>query len=189
MANELHIITVRRREVEQEIARAREVIVSGEKELVELDMAASVLARLTGASWPPVGEADQQSKAGDASISARVDLTVPQMITQVLRDAHKRGVTMMEPKDIRQAIEAELDPSIRSEAVSSIVWRMWKRNQLQKVEGTSAYRLVQLLPGMKGFVTDAQNEKPVDAKSSPDTSTGLFNNPELGREAGQGGGT
>ena len=165
MAQELNVITVRRREVEQEIARARDVITNGEKELAELDMAGAVIARLTGASWPPAGEADAgPSKGGPLFSGAAVaPMSLPSMIEAVLTKAHRRGLRMMEPKEIRQEIADSLDPNVKSEAVSSICWRMWKRGQLEKVAETAAYRLP-LKPGDEGYVrSPPPKEKPADA--------------------------
>jgi len=111
------------------------------------------------------------------------------MIEAVLTKAHRR----MEPKEIRQEIADMFDPNVKSEAVSSICWRMWKRGQLEKVKGTASYRLPPSdkvnLPGMAGGVPRlaSDKEKPVDAQSSPEAPTGLFSN-KRGREVGQGGG-
>lgn len=187
MSNEMHLILTRRREVEQEIARAKAVIALGQKELLELDMAGAVVARLSGASWPPSGEdngrpATEVRLPGPAELTMTADApkvvakSLPEMIEEVLSKAHRRGLRMMEPKEIKQEIINTLDPNVRPEAVSSISWRMWKRGQLEKVEGTSAYRL-------------PQNENPSDDAPAGVASEGLLSSPAQGREAGPGGGT
>ena len=38
----------------------------------------------------------------------------------------------MEPRDLTRAIARRWWPSVKSEEVSPIVWRMWKRGQLRK---------------------------------------------------------
>lgn len=196
MTQEMNLILTRRREVEAEIERTKALLSDLEREIGELDMAGRVIARLSGAKWPETGAADQRAATVVHVPTATVrKLTLPEMIEVVLTKAHRSGRKGLEPKEIRQHIAESLDPEVKSEAVSSICWRMWKRGQLQKVDDTAAYRLPASdnlnLPGLPGGapLPSPEKEKPVDAQSSPDTSTGLFSNPEHGREAGQGGGT
>lgn len=174
--DEIVLITKRRQEVEAAIVRMRNEIAGLENELAELDVAGRVMARLSGADWPPAGAANERATAPVAIQQKRPGMSLPQMIRLTLERGDRRGLRGMEPKDIRQAITDELGHEVKSEAVSSICWRMWKRGDLIKDEGSPLYHL-------------AEKEKPVDEAPGQDSPTGLFSNPKHGREAGQGGGT
>lgn len=104
-------------------------------------------------------------------------MSMPDMITKALQAESLFGDTSegLEPREILSSIRQLIWPQAKSEAVSSIVWRMWKRGQLEKI-GTR-YRL-------------PQKNEPSDGKSWPDTSEGSDHQPPAqGREAGPGGGT
>ena len=186
-----NVILIRRREVEQEIARLKSSISAMEAELVDLATAERVIARLTGAERPTVGTGHSE-KSPEVSGAKPSDIpTMPQMITEVLSKAHRRGRISMTPKEIAAEIAESLWPEVQGEAVSSIVWRMWKRGQLSKhADGLYALVGVPSAFNFDGIDDESQpaNEKPSDAKSQPDTSEGLSETEQQGREAGPGGG-
>jgi hypothetical protein len=175
------LILNRRREVEQEIARLQTQLKEYDKELVELATAERVLTRLTGARGPAPSEAVGPSTAkGSAEGAAPVTYgnppTLPQLILTALSRAHRSGLTGLEPKDIADAILLR-NPTAKVSGVNSIAWRMWKRGQLAKDEGSSLYRL-------------PDKEKPADLLSpAGEQSAGLSDQPSAqGGEARPGGG-
>lgn len=174
--DQLHLITTRRREVEQEIARLKQELAEREGELVELDTAGKVIARLSGAKWPPAGALDAAPKAQpDRALTAK-RLTMPKMILAALRQAKAEHKPGLEPKDMTQWISVTYDPSVKGEYVSAIAWRMWKRGQLEKPEDSALYSL----PGMNEAGDDLLGEATSPASGSQS---------QQGREAGPGGGT
>lgn len=92
------------------------------------------------------------------------------------RQDRQRGLAGRTPQEIRDYIEITYGQQI-GQQINTTASRMWRDvKEIDKDTETGLFRL-------------PPNEKPVDAQSRQDTSTGLFNNPEHGREAGQGGGT
>ncbi|MER8650292.1 hypothetical protein [Mesorhizobium sp. M0586] len=175
----INLISLRRREIEQRMAQLKSDLSVYEKELVELDTAERVFARLSGAERPAAGEANQLAAANVHGFLTK-KLTVPEMILSVLHDeqdmaSHFEGI---EPKEIARLIEKKfLGRQIRSEAVSSICWRMRKREQLVKSSEGPFYSL----PG---------KEKPADLLSpGGEQSAGLSETGAQGGEARPGGGT
>lgn len=172
---DINLITNRRREVEGEISRLKSRLGEMQAELVELDTAERVVARLTGAERPTSGAADESESAATASRKPDDIPTMPEMILAILTDAWGRDQSGLAPKDITAEIARRWWPDVRGESVSSIAWRMKDRGQLDK-QGT-----VYMVP---------QKEKAVDDEPDGNTSTALFSNPQQqGREAGPGGGT
>jgi hypothetical protein len=162
------LIADRRRKIEAEMADLTEHMAALKSELVELDTAGRVLARLSGTSWPP---APQRVDGDDTEDSGKPnDLpTVPDMILAVLGTAKGSGLRGMEPKTITAQIAEGWWPDVKGPHISSVVWRMWKAGRLAK-DGA-----IYMLPDM--------NEPP-DGKSATDTSEGSIHQPEAqGREA------
>jgi len=58
--------------------------------------------------------------------------TTPEMILTLLTEASRRGSRGYEPQELTRAISRRWWPGVKSEEVSPIVWRMWKRGQLRK---------------------------------------------------------
>ncbi|PSJ54868.1 hypothetical protein [Kumtagia ephedrae] len=176
---DMTLILNRRREVEQEIARLKDALSVMEAELVELATAERVMSRLTGAERPSAGATDQPKPPATARPSAR-KATMPEMITKVLQNAdYEAGIfggVALEPKEIGRRIEQLYGVIVRGEAVSSICWRMWKRGQLAKDEGSSSYHL----PTNNKSAKEAQGSAFADLLGSPNMQD---------REAGPGGGT
>jgi hypothetical protein len=54
------------------------------------------------------------------------------MIAASLRDAHKRGLSGLRPKEMAEFIRQKWWPHLKSEAVSPIAWRMLKQGELAK---------------------------------------------------------
>lgn len=159
------LISDREKQIEGEIARHQQSIVELRAEKAELETAKRVLARLGLSATPgqsPIGRALE--KAGHEHYEDQRDSpgkpegipTVPAMIRNVLKNAlHVKG---LEPKDITARIATLWWPDVKSEVVSSIAWRMWKRGDLEK-EG-SLYRL-------------PQENKAADANSGRESSAAL----------------
>ncbi|MBO6540839.1 MAG: hypothetical protein JJ969_15740 [Rhizobiaceae bacterium] len=161
----MNLILSRRREVEQEIARTRDLLAELDKELAELDMAGRVVARLTGAKWPEAGSANQP--AAQTPSKSKKSYTLPDMISFTLRQSYRTGRRGLTPKEIRDSIKDNLDPNVRSEAVSSICWRMWKRGQLIKDDDSAEYRLPE-----KDMATDLLSVRDQSAAIGPEAQGG-----------------
>jgi hypothetical protein len=163
---EMTLLSNRRREVLGEIARLKERLSEMEAELVDIDAAGRVIARLSGAEWPPSGAQDKPKPAGASGAKPEGTPTMPEMIKDVLARAHRQGRRGMEPKEIAKAIAEQWWPDVRGDHASSITWRMWKRGDLEKVEGTTLYRL-------------PQEDKAPDADAAEQPSGALFQNPSM----------
>jgi hypothetical protein len=174
--SDIALIQNRVREVEQQINRYRMSIDGLEKELKELELAARVLARLSGATGDQVGQEDASgTKATGGSGKPEGAPTMPEMIVEVLKQYESVFGDGAEPKAIAREIRLRWWPDVDGAYVSSIMWRMWKRGDLVKHTETATYRL-------------PDEGKTADDKPSRDTSAAsLFNHAE-GREAGPGGG-
>lgn len=189
------LITNRKREVEQEIARLRQSITSYEAELTELDTALRVLSRLSGAERGSTGEADQQKPAEASGQTFRPLKTMPNMILDVLQEAYDDGERDgLEPKEILRRIKAWYGIDPRPEAVSPICWRMWKRGQLVKDENSPLYRLPDSLlrtvnDGLKRVAETVQKNSAADDVSGEEPPAAEDQPNVQGRDASEGGGT
>ncbi|TGP57242.1 hypothetical protein EN873_03890 [bacterium M00.F.Ca.ET.230.01.1.1] len=151
---EMNLIENRRHDVEQQIARLRVSLGKLEAELVELETAANVIARLTGAKRPETGTSTQPSTASAPSRTVTVMRDNPlvkappmsKLITDELEKAHADNEVGLEPKEMLRRIAVRIMPAPKGEYVSSIAWRMWKHGQLVKEDENSA---VYSLPGRK----------------------------------------
>lgn len=163
------------------IEAARKVISDGEAELLDLDVTGRTIARLTGASWPPTGEADAKVEASNvgrvlAVEDASVKPTMPEMIVAALRAAHSQNFQAIEPKVIAIYIDRIFHNKPDGANVASIVWRMWKRGQVVRTQG-GTYRL------------PSETNEAADLLSREDQSTASVSTPAQGGEARPGGGT
>jgi hypothetical protein len=61
-----------------------------------------------------------------------------EMITASLRDAHKRGLPGLKPKDMAEFIRQKWWPHLKGEAVGPIAWRMLQNKELGKNGGLYA---------------------------------------------------
>lgn len=165
---EMNLIENRRHDVEQQIARLKTNLAKLEAELVELETAANVIARLTGAKRPETSTPAQPSTAAASSRTITVMRDNPlvkappmsKLITDELQKAHAENEAGLEPKEMQRRIAVRIMPAPKGEYVSSIAWRMWKHGQLVKEDENSA---VYSLPG----------RKPADQVSVADQSAGL----------------
>lgn len=114
-----------------------------QQELVELDTAERVFARLSGAERHTAGPADEpKPQEAPQSDAPRVRLpSMPNMILSVMQDSYRQGLKGLSPKEMGERIGEKFSHSPRGDAVSSIAWRMWKRGQLRKDEDSPLYSL------------------------------------------------
>ncbi|WP_299683879.1 hypothetical protein [uncultured Tateyamaria sp.] len=142
--SEQSIITRRIEEVKAESVRLRAKLAENDKELVELETAASVIARLTGAERPETVTSDATSTSKDAVRAKNAKPeglpTMPELILMALKQ-EKRA---MEPREITEVIRRNWWPEVDGQKIGSIVWRLNNRKDIEKVEGTSTYRLPQI---------------------------------------------
>ncbi len=168
-----NLINRRRDEVIQEINLIQKRRSELEKELAELETAERVIARLSGAERSPIGETDERKPETPSGGKPEGIPTMPKMIMEALTaydpfDGAK-------PRAVRDWIADCYWSGVKVDSVASILWRMWKRGQLEKKD--SHY----MLP---------QNVETADADPTKETPTAsLFQPDAQGREAGPGGGT
>ncbi len=173
MGMETNLINRRREEVSQEITRLQKQLAEMEKELVELDTAERVISRLSGAERGAPGAADEHESETPSGEKPEGIPTMPQMITEALT-FYCRVQGRAKPRDVRDWIKRKYWRDVKGETVSSILWRMWKRGDLEKI-GTQ-YRL-------------PLKEETADEDPSKETSTASLFPSAQGREAVPGGGT
>lgn len=158
MTDQLKLVRDRREAVEAEIEHLIARIAALKAELPDLQVTERTLARLAGVDAPaslsgmfadaPEKEADRKPITS-AQLAAALNgggkpsglPTTPDMILTLLMESRRRGVGGMEPRDLTRAIARRWWPGVKSEEVSPIVWRMYKRGQLRK-EG-SVYLLTE----------------------------------------------
>lgn len=134
-ASHLQLIVSRRREIDEELARLAAQTDELRKELNDLSVAERVMARLSGAD---VAEASQEAEpqGGPVNVTSRKPEgtpSVPDMIITVLEYARLASPSGgYEPKEITKHIQNEWWPDMPPSVTNSIVWRMWKRGQLEK---------------------------------------------------------
>lgn len=178
MSDDLHKITIRRGEVAAEIKRLQDEIAACHEELSDLDTAARVVARLSGAKWTPASAADAKSPPNTRTLETNATLTMPQMIKASLRDAREKNLAGLEPREITAWIAKTYQPDVKGEYVSAIVWRLWKRGDVMKPDDTRAlYSLPEKIEASDDLI-------------SRSTSLASDVNPKQDHESGQeGGGT
>jgi hypothetical protein len=185
MSHDLSLIFIRFQEVEQEIARLKDRLADMESERGELETAGRVVARLSGAGWPPAGSGNE-SKQEEASGAKPEGLPpVTEMILQIMEDEYRRTLGGVEPKNVARAIAEKWWPDVKGTYVSTTMWRMAqpKDGRLHKDNDSPVYTL----PG-KPYMPSPQinkSEKEVLANDFSD----LLEPEAKGREAGPGGGT
>lgn len=149
MTDQLKLVRDRREAVEAEIEHLIARIAALKAELPDLQVTERTLARLAGVDPPtslssmfasaPENEAERKPITS-AQLAAALNgggkpsgtPTTPDMILTLLMESRRRGIGGMEPRDLTRAISRRWWPSVKSEEVSPIVWRMWKRGQLRK---------------------------------------------------------
>lgn len=173
---EHNLITTRRREVEQEIARLRILIAEAETELADLATAERVLARLSGAKRGPVSEVNkpQQTRLPIEDTSADT-LPLTQKIMQVVQEGYRRGLAGMEPREIADAIEAKGWGKVDRGYVRTRTWRMMDEGKLAKIPGTSRYTMP----------PEGGEKKPADQASEGEQSAGSSDQPARAGEPGR----
>ena len=173
---DLDLITRRYQEVGNMIANYRKNISELESELVDLDTAGKVVARLSGAKWPPVGEANQLATSVRYTGAEALDrMTMPMMIVEVLKQAHRQGLKGLTPKDMSERIKEKFSPEVKSDYVASIAWRVSKQGKLVNIGG--------------GVYALPEEKEATDLLSGQDQSGASDSNPAQGGEARPGGGT
>jgi hypothetical protein len=184
---DLSILTNRRRELMSRMAEAKAVIIEAEKELALNEATGSYLAKLTGAEWPPAGEAKPAATtatggltAGPATVrgfayTGPAPLTIPEMIISVLTDAAAEGFEGLAPVEIGERINKKFRVQLPKEGVSPTVWRIWKKGRLVKIR--------------EGFYALPSEKEAPDQLSLGDGSEASDPNPAQGGEARPGGGT
>lgn len=168
------LLAARREKIKQGLATLEQQAGLLHAELREIETAERVILRITKPENPFDLLEEEMAKLLRPAPSSQVVTTptMPEMILAALEEARSAGMLALEPKDIAARIAARLDPNVKGEAVSSIAWRMWKRNQLIK-DGT-----LYSLP---------KTEKAADDQAGQAGSAAL--QPAEGGEARPGGGT
>jgi hypothetical protein len=149
MTDQLKLVRDRRQAVEAEIEHLIARIAALKAELPDLQVTERTLARLAGVESPPSlssmftdpPEGEPEAKViTPAKLAAALNgggkpsglPTMPDMILTLLMEARRRGADGLEPRDLTRGIARRWWPGVKSEEVSPIVWRMYKRGQLRK---------------------------------------------------------
>lgn len=184
---DLDIIRRRIEEVTADNAALRAKIKDNDLELSELETADRVFSRLIVAKGKPKTQdqptghtrVDSAVRSGDEDDKKPSNKpeglpSMPELILMALK-SEKRP---MEPKEITDVIRRNWWPDVDGQKIGSIVWRLNNRNDIEKVEGTSTYRLPQ------------KNEPPDDVLGGNASGGSLFDpDPEAqGPKARPGGG-
>jgi hypothetical protein len=166
--SKLRLIQLRRRAVEDDIARQQEVLSALKSKLSDLEIAERVLTSLGGEdAEEAVAEENQNRSALVASIVAAMPRpaekpsgipTMPVMILEALRDARTKGRLGLEPREMAQYIAGKYWPGMPLHIVGPTAWRMHKDGRLGKRE--SKYFIVQSDEG-----SDAETSEPSTTKS------------------------
>lgn len=179
MNDDANLIQKRLRELDEdnkrlveEEARIQKQRAENAREWDELVAAAKVIARLSGAERPSFIKEDAEPASEASGGKPEGSPPMPEMIFEAL----KASIGELEPKQMANYIADKWWPDVVVNNVASSAWRLWKSGKLEKVEGTSRYRLPQ------------KNEAPDDDPSKNTSEASLFT-PAEGREAGPGGGT
>lgn len=148
---EIAIVIRRRDEVLANVAKARKaieaakaVIEEGESELLDLDITGRTLAKLTGAEWPAASPADAAKETEPnirhrerPAVRSAAGMNTTQMILEAYKADAQAGGKGLEPRQAADWVRLYYGVDVKNEYVSSIVWRLAQRGQLQKVgEGT-----------------------------------------------------
>lgn len=174
---DLSILTRRRAELMARRSEAMALITETDKELALNEATGAYLAKLTGAEWPPAGEANPvapkktyvlKAETGHYTLSGgntgfvvsrsfpAPEMTTPEMILAVLADAIKDGFEGLAPAEIGQRMVARFKFTLPKDGISPTVWRLWKDGRLQKIRD--------------GFYTLPENDKATDLLSSREQS-------------------
>ena len=149
MADQLKLVRDRRIAVETEIEHLIARIAALKAELPDLQVTERTLARLAGTESSVIYSTSLVLSSGDepepkpitsAQLAAALNgggkpsglPTTPDMILTLLMESRRRGAGGMESRDLTRGIARRWWPGVKSEEVSPIVWRMWKRGQLHK---------------------------------------------------------
>jgi hypothetical protein len=145
-------IRARRAKIDFEIERQQQTIAACETAIAdlmakkdELDIAERVISEilveegiLKKEPEATVAPADPENGVTNGAKPEGIP-SIPDMITEAIRNAHARGDKGMEPIMMTAFIRARWWPGVSPEKVNPIAWRMWKRGQLSK--NGSAYAL------------------------------------------------
>lgn len=182
---ELSILASRRRALVEQRNEAIRVLNATDKELNEVDFAGRVVARLSGAVWPPESSPEPMATAALSNVAslrqvvpaAEVKpMTQPDMVISVMASAHADpkfdGIS---PVEIGEAMERRFKIKLPKAGISPIVWRLWQSGKLIKVRD-GMYRLPQM-------------KEATDLLSREDQPAASGSTPAQGGEARPGGGT
>jgi hypothetical protein len=152
MADQLKLVRDRREAVEAEVEQLIARIAALKAELPDLLVTERTLARLAGVDVPetlsgmfanPAENEAERKPISSAQLAAALNgggkptgiPTTPDMILTLLMESRRRGAGGMEPRDLTRAIARRWWPGVKSEHISPIVWRMFKRGQLRNDNG------------------------------------------------------
>jgi hypothetical protein len=159
----IRMIRDRRREVDEEMAQLRTRLAALEKDSQDLETAERVLISLGATDADDADDEQQQSppktgariKGTNGAAAKPTDIpTMPEMIISALRDARANGKRGLEPREMVEYIAAKWWPTVPSNAVGPIAWRMYGRHELTKRE--SRYFLPK-------FDEEASTSEPMEA--------------------------
>jgi hypothetical protein len=145
---DIGLIQARRQKIANEIAAEKgrfealvrehdQRIIAFQKEANDLSIAERVFANLTKEDTSAEPQAEDQT--ADSGGKPEGTPSVPEMIEEALTHALGLSRTRLRPSEMTSYIRGKWWPSVEGNAVSSIAWRMWQRDQLVKyTDGTYA---------------------------------------------------
>jgi hypothetical protein len=140
-------LRAKRDAIEQEIVRHREAIVALEQRRSDLDIGERIIAEFATEesrretpreeTQERMESASQQDKSGQKRPEKPAGLPIMSaMIIAAFRDAHQRGAAGMKPTEVTTFIRKNYWPEAPPEAVTPIVWRMWKKDGVLEKHGS-----------------------------------------------------
>lgn len=133
----------RRDAIDQEIARHRDAIAALEQRRNELEIGERIIAEFAAEQSAPKGDSmrreaptsEQQQSDQKRTRKPEGLPTMSDMILAALRDARARSSIGMMPAEVTAFIRKNYWPEVLPEAVTPIVWRMWKKDRVLEKDG------------------------------------------------------
>jgi hypothetical protein len=171
----IHLITLRRQEIEQEIARLNSRLSEMDGELKDLAIAERVFDRLSGAAGNSSRASNESKPTPFPRANPNAAMSLRDLIIGAVTDAKKNGIVGLKPREIQKRILQVYGVDKAANVVNTRTWRLWNEDKaLNKSEGG-----VYSLPSKEIPADDVTVEGPSAGES--ETSS------EHGREADRGG--
>jgi hypothetical protein len=122
------LLEYRRIEIGAEVTELSERLDALKAEDEELASAEHILMRFGAVPVEPAGTSGLGTRKPFGT------LTTPNMIIVLLREAASQSKAGLEPREMQILISKRWWPTVKSEDVGPIAWRMWKDGRLEKTK-------------------------------------------------------